>query len=185
MKTPRVKKLRVLALMHPSLLPPETLDGLSEKEAYAIKTEYDIVTTLRRLGHEVQVLGVQDELMPIRSAVTDWKPQIVFNLLEEFHGIAEFDQHVVGLLELLRVCYTGCNPRGLVLARGKALSKKLVTYHRIRTPTFTATSARRSLPLAWSLLVITASNPAERTTSRTRSSSVATIARVTLRAASA
>jgi len=107
MKTPRVKKLRVLALMHPSLLPPETLDGLSEKEAYAIKTEYDIVTTLRGLGHEVQVLGVQDELMPIRSAVTDWKPQIVFNLLEEFHGIAEFDQHVVGLLELLRVCYTG------------------------------------------------------------------------------
>ena len=137
MKTPRVKKLRVLALMHPSLLPPETLDGLSEKEAYAIKTEYDIVTTLRGLGHEVQVLGVQDELMPIRSAVTDWKPQIVFNLLEEFHGIAEFDQHVVGLLELLRVCYTGCNPRGLVLARGKALSKKLVTYHRIRVPTFT------------------------------------------------
>ena len=137
MKTPRVKKLRVLALMHPSLLPPETLDGLSEKEAYAIKTEYDIVTTLRLLGHEVQVLGVQDELMPIRSAVTDWKPQIVFNLLEEFHGIAEFDQHVVGLLELLRVCYTGCNPRGLVLARGKALSKKLVTYHRIRVPTFT------------------------------------------------
>src|SRR5437660_3870074 len=91
MKTPRVKKLRVLALMHPSLLPPETLDGLSEKEAYAIKTEYDIVTTLRGLGHEVQVLGVQDELMPIRSAVTDWKPQIVFNLLEEFHGIAEFE----------------------------------------------------------------------------------------------
>ena len=131
------KKLRVLVLMHPSLLPPETLDGLSEKDAYAIKTEYDIVTTLRRLGHEVQVLGVQDELTPIRSAVTEWKPQIVFNLLEEFHGIAEFDQHVVAYLELLQVCYTGCNPGGLVIARGKALSKKLVTYHRIRTPTFT------------------------------------------------
>jgi D-alanine-D-alanine ligase len=122
--------------MHPSLLPPETLDGLNEKEAYEIKTEYDIVTTLRLLGHEVRALGVQDELMPIRTAVTEWQPQIVFNLLEEFHGIAEFDQHVVSFLELLQVRYTGCNPRGLVLARGKALSKKLVAYHRVRVPAF-------------------------------------------------
>ncbi len=137
MMKPRVKKLRILALVHPSLQPPETLDGLSVKAAYAIKTEYDIVTTLRQLGHEVQVLGVQEELMPIRTAVTDWKPQIVFNLLEEFHGIAVYDQHVVGFMELLQVCYTGCNPRGLVLARGKALSKKLVTYHRVRVPAFT------------------------------------------------
>jgi D-alanine-D-alanine ligase len=134
---PRVKKLRILALVHPSLEPPETLDGLSVKDAYAIKTEYDIVTTLRQLGHEVQVLGVQEELMPIRTAVTDWKPQVVFNLLEEFHGLAIFDQHVVAFMELLQVSYTGCNPRGLVLARGKALSKKLVTYHRVRVPAFT------------------------------------------------
>lgn len=131
-----MKQLRVLVLMHPSLLPPETLDGLNEKEAYEIKTEYDIVTTLRLLGHEVRALGVQDELMPIRTAVTEWQPQIVFNLLEEFHGIAEFDQHVVSFLELLQVRYTGCNPRGLVLARGKALSKKLVAYHRVRVPAF-------------------------------------------------
>ena len=137
MRKLRVKKLRILALVHPSLQPPETLDGLSVKAAYAIKTEYDIVTTLRQLGHEVQVLGVQEELMPIRTAVTDWKPQVVFNLLEEFHGISVYDQHVVGFMELLQVCYTGCNPRGLVLARGKALSKKLVTYHRVRVPAFT------------------------------------------------
>ena len=32
--------------------------------------------------------------------------------------------------------YTGCNPRGLVLARGKDLSKKLVHYHRVPTPAF-------------------------------------------------
>jgi D-alanine-D-alanine ligase len=132
-----MKKLRVLVLMHPSLIPPDTLEGLSEEDAYTVKTEYDIVSTLRQLGHEVRPLGVQDELMPIRTAITDWKPQIVFNLLEEFHGIAAFDQHVVSLLELLQVRYTGCNPRGLVLARGKALSKKIVVYHRIRVPAFT------------------------------------------------
>ena len=32
--------------------------------------------------------------------------------------------------------YTGCNPRGLLLARDKALSKKLLAYHRIPVPEF-------------------------------------------------
>jgi hypothetical protein len=44
----------------------------------------------------------------------------------------------VSYLELLRLPYTGCNPRGLILARDKALSKKLLAYHRIPVPEFTA-----------------------------------------------
>jgi D-alanine-D-alanine ligase len=60
----------------------------------------------------------------------------VFNLLEEFHGETAYDQNVASYLELLRVPYTGCNPRGLIIARGKALAKKLVAFHRIRTPAF-------------------------------------------------
>jgi len=132
-----VKRLRILVLMHPSLVPPDSMKGYSEKESYDWKTEYDVVSTLRRMRHEVRKLGVQDELLPIREAVEEWKPHVVFNLLEEFHGISEFDSHVVSYLELLRVPYTGCNPRGLMLARGKALSKKLVHYHRIHVPAFT------------------------------------------------
>jgi len=34
------------------------------------------------------------------------------------------------------VAYTGCKPRGLLLARDKGLSKKLLKYHHIRTPEF-------------------------------------------------
>ncbi len=41
-------------------------------------------------------------------------------------------------MQLLGVPYTGCNPRGLVLARDKALSKKILHYHRIRAPRFAA-----------------------------------------------
>ncbi len=73
---------------------------------------------------------------PIRDAVEEWKPDIVFNLLEEFHGESLYAQNVVGLLELLRVPYTGCNPRGMMLARGKDLSKKLLKYHRVPVPAF-------------------------------------------------
>lgn len=131
-----MKAQRILVLMHPTMVPPDSLKGHDDEEINRWKTEYDVVSTLRKLGHEVQPLGVQDELHPIRTAVTDFKPHIVFNLLEEFHGISEFDQHVVSYLELLHVPYTGCNPRGLVLARGKALAKKLAAYHRVRIPAF-------------------------------------------------
>ena len=83
-----MRKLRILVMVHPALVPPESLEGYSEKEIFAWKTEYDVVHTLRKLGHEVRPLGLQDELMPLRTAITDGKPHIVFNLLEEFHGLA-------------------------------------------------------------------------------------------------
>src|SRR3569833_89272 len=113
-----VRSLRVLMLTHPDLVPPDSLKGLSDQEIHAFKTEYDILSTLRGSGHEVRPLGVKDELAPIRDAVESFKPHVVFNLLEEFHGEAIYDHAVVSYLELLRVPYSGCNPRGLVLARG-------------------------------------------------------------------
>jgi D-alanine-D-alanine ligase len=131
-----MKKLRVLVLMHPDHVPPDSLEGLTPQEALALKAEFDIVQCLRQLGHEARPLGVQDEFLPIRDAVEDFKPHVVFNLLEEFHHNVLFDQNVVSLLELLRVPYTGCNPRGLILARSKSLSKKLLAYHRIPVPDF-------------------------------------------------
>jgi D-alanine-D-alanine ligase len=131
-----VKPLRILTLMHPELVPPETRVGLSPQEVSESKTEFDVVHTLRSLDHEVRPLGVQYELFPIRDAIEEFKPHIVFNLLEEFHGEVLFDQNVVSFLELLHAPYTGCNPRGMIISRGKALSKKLVAYHRIRVPDF-------------------------------------------------
>jgi D-alanine-D-alanine ligase len=132
------RKLRVVVLMHPSLVPPDSLEGFTEQESYEWKTEYDVVSTLRELGHEVKPLGVADELGPIRHVIEEWKPDIVFNLLEEFLGRQDFDHHVVSFLELMQVPYTGCHPRGLMLARDKALSKKLLVYHHLAVPKFAA-----------------------------------------------
>ncbi|HEX9894926.1 MAG TPA: hypothetical protein VGA78_13435 [Gemmatimonadales bacterium] len=159
-----MKPLRVLALMHPQLVPPDSLAGHDEKEINVWKTEFDVVSTLRKSGHEVQPLGVQDELRPIREAVESWKPDVVFNLLEEFHGETAYDQNVASYLELLRVPYTGCNPRGLIIARGKELAKKLVAFHRIRTPAFAVVArgraVRRPARLGFPLIVKSANEHA-------------------------
>jgi D-alanine-D-alanine ligase len=130
-----MKRLRILVLMHEDLVPPDPLNGQDVAGA-EWKTEYDVVSTLRKLGHDVKPLGVKSDLGVLRSAVEDWKPHIAFNLLEEFDGVAVYDQNVVSYLELLHVPYTGCNPRGLMLARDKALSKKLFSFHRIPFPDF-------------------------------------------------
>ena len=131
-----MKPLRILVLMHESLVPPDSIEGMSEKDYEEIKTEYDVVQALRKAGHEVRPLGLYDKLADLREAISEWKPDIAFNLLEEFQGIAAYDQHVVAFLELLRQPYTGCNPRGLMISRDKVLSKQILTYHRIPTPQF-------------------------------------------------
>ena len=144
-----MKKLRVLVLMHDYMVPPEDVSG-HDLMTVPWKTEHDVIVTLREMGHEVHPLGVGDDLAVVRRAVEEWKPHIVFNMMEAFHELGTFDHNVVSYLELLRVPYTGCNPRGLMLARDKALSKTILHYHRIsgartsRSSTWAARSGRRS-----------------------------------------
>jgi D-alanine-D-alanine ligase len=159
-----MKKLRVLALVHKHLVPPEDTTGLDVINV-EWKMEFDVASTLEEAGHSVKVVGVHDDLGAIRAAVEEFKPDILFNLLEAFADITTFDQNVVSYLELLRLPYTGCNPRGLTLARDKALSKKLLAYHRIPVPEFTVVrlgrkpvlSKRLSYPLMVKSLVYEAS----------------------------
>jgi D-alanine-D-alanine ligase len=122
--------------MHESLVPPESVEGLSEEEVALFKSEWDVTSTLRALGHEVLPLGLASDLGVLRRAIHDFRPHIAFNLLEEFHGVAVYDQHVVSYLELMKRHYTGCNPRGLMLAHDKALAKQVLLYHRIPVPDF-------------------------------------------------
>jgi len=131
-----MKKLRVMVLMHEDLIPPENIEGLSDKEIAPFKAEFDVVAGLEALGHDVRPLGTLDDLGVVRRAIVQWKPHVAFNLLEEFHGVAVYDHHVVSYLELMRQPYTGCSPRGLMIAHDKALSKKILTYHRVATPHF-------------------------------------------------
>jgi D-alanine-D-alanine ligase len=130
------KKLKVLVLMHDDLVPPDDITGLSDKQLADFRTEWDVIKGLEELGHEVHRLGVGSDLGPIRRAFAELEPDMAFNLLVHFHGVAVYDQHVVSYLELLRKRYTGCNPTGLLLARDKAISKQLLAFHRIRVPRF-------------------------------------------------
>jgi len=131
-----MKKLRVLVLMHEDLVPPDDPSSFPEDKIPPWKTEYDIQWALEELGHKVTAVGVHDDLGLIRRAIEVHDPHIVFNVLEEFHVATAYGQAVVSFVELMRRAYTGCNPRGLMLAHDKVLTKKILSYHGVHTPRF-------------------------------------------------
>ena len=96
-----MRKLRILVLVHENLVPPESLDGVSEREVARWRDVWDVTSTLREIGHEVRSLGLLDELAPLREVLLEWRPPLAFNLMEEFSGVAGYDAHVAAYLELL------------------------------------------------------------------------------------
>src|SRR5262249_10400702 len=89
-----MRRLRVLVLMHSEFVPPDSMKGYSAQQVHEWKTEYDVVSTLRAAGHEVQPLGVAEELKPVREAIEGFKPHVAFHLLEKYQGEVIYDQNV-------------------------------------------------------------------------------------------
>ncbi len=157
MSARRLSPKRVLALMHEDLVPPGSVEGLTEDQIHPWKMEYDVKNTLQQMGHEVHDVGIYGDLTVLDEALERVQPDIVFNMMEEFDGQPLFDQHLVSYLELRKVRYTGCNPRGLTLAHDKALSKQILAHHEIPVPQFAVfeigRKMRRPSTLAFPLLV--------------------------------
>jgi len=131
----RRKRLRVLVLVHEELVPPKDVRGFDVAQV-EWKMEFDVIETLGLMGHVVAVVGLRSDLTVLDRALKRFHPDVLFNLLEDFHDIAVNDQNWVSYLEMLLIPYTGCNPRGLLLSRDKALSKKVLAYHGVPLPDF-------------------------------------------------
>ena len=151
-----LRPLRVLVLVQKGLIPPDEATPDEVLQA-PWKMEYGIIKTLRSLGHTAIPLAVESDLGVIRKAIDEEKPQIAFNCLEGFDEVATWDANVVGYLEMLKLPYTGCNSRGMLLGRDKSLTKTLLSYHRIPVPRFLIVprgrKVRRPKRLAFPLFV--------------------------------
>jgi D-alanine-D-alanine ligase len=99
-------------------------------------TEHHVIQTLRELQHEVSILPVGLDIAEIVSALTEHKPDLVFNLTEQFGGDRRFDKNIAALLEMLEIPFTGSGAMGLMLCRDKGLCKQLLSLHKIRVPGF-------------------------------------------------
>lgn len=108
---------------------PEFKGNGAEKTA-----EHYVVNALRRLGHQVSILGVNDDIGSLVRHLTENRPKLVFNLTEQFRSDRRLDKNLVGLLEMLDLPYTGTGPAGLFLSRHKGLCKQLLSSRKIQVP---------------------------------------------------
>jgi len=126
----------VLVLVDQEFHRPDDIEKADNKWLIDWKTEYDVITALEKLGHEIQIMGGVTELGVLRERLAEWKPHIVFNLLEEFFGQNFYVPYLLGYFELIRQPFTGCSPSSMLLASNKSLSKQVLAYHRISMPHF-------------------------------------------------
>ena len=95
-----------------------------------------LLAELRSQGLQVTALpfvaGVEATIATLRAL----KPRLVFNLTECVDGDRSQDAAIAGLLDLLKIPYTGSGPGGLRLARDKALSKHIAADLGVAVPRY-------------------------------------------------
>lgn len=131
------KKPKILALFdvaEPVGVDHDLNEELQRKEW---KTEADVVEALKTLGYPYELLAIHDNTDLIRQKLQSYQPDVVFNLVEQFKNNTAFEQNITSFLELQGVPFTGCGSTGMVLCKNKGISKKILSYHRIRVPEFT------------------------------------------------
>ena len=117
---------------------PTTIDqDLSEAlKTEDRKTEADVLSALNQLGYPAEYLAIFDDLDLIQQKIQKFGPDIIFNLADQFKNNRSFDQNIVSFLATHETPFTGCGSSGLTLCKHKAISKKILGYHRIHTPEF-------------------------------------------------
>ena len=130
------RKLKVLALfdsIRPTTIDHDLTEALKTEDR---KTERDVLKALAELGHETQYLVIFDDLDLIQQKIQLFQPDVIFNLADQFKNNRSFDQNIVSFLATRETPFTGCGSTGLTLCKHKAISKKILGYHRIHTPEF-------------------------------------------------
>jgi len=108
-------------------MPVDQWDDLdSEKTVLALQE------AIRSGGYEAEFfegdLRLVDEL-------PKYNPDICFNICESHYGDAR-EAQIPGLLEMMRIPYTGSKILSLALSLDKPLTKRILTYHDLPTPDF-------------------------------------------------
>jgi D-alanine-D-alanine ligase len=96
----------------------------------------EVERVLAKRGHEVMRLAAATEAGKLAKQLAKDSGEVIFNVCESLNGVNQQEQNVAALLALFGKRYTGAPPIGLALAQDKALAKKILQFHGIRTPKF-------------------------------------------------
>ncbi|MFC2149353.1 ATP-grasp domain-containing protein [Candidatus Auribacterota bacterium] len=116
--------------------PPEKPDE-TEEEDFNLHVEDDVADSLKRLGHTFEKVAVDHNLKELVTKLEESKPDLVVNIAETFGGKSSMEPHIIAVLEMLKIPYTGSNMWSIMLNGDKSLQKRILSYHGVKTPDFT------------------------------------------------
>ncbi|OVE74277.1 hypothetical protein BVX93_00260 [bacterium B13(2017)] len=128
------KKLNITLLVDQGAYPDSLIPNNGYKNNQS--TEHHIIQALNKLGHTINIVGVDYNVDTIVKEINFNRPDLVFNLTEQFRNNRMLDKNIAALLEMLDIPFTGTGPVGLTLCRNKALCKQILNSRKIQVPRF-------------------------------------------------
>lgn len=116
------------------LYDPGADDWTAEDIAGVMEAVDDIARIFSSLSHHVQRVPVRHDMRWFNYCR---RADLVFNLCEGVRGVAQWEDHVVGTLELAGIAYTGCGPWTTAACRRKAVANTLLERAGLPVPRWT------------------------------------------------
>ncbi len=144
---------RVLVLYNEPTLPADHPDAESEHDI--LYTADTVGRILQQAGLPVTRLGVTTDPTALISGLKAAAPDVVFNLYEGTAGWGNAEAYVSGILELLKIPYTGSPTQPLLLCRSEPLTKQLLAGAGLPTAKFMVVEQSPAPPceFGWPVIV--------------------------------
>lgn len=121
------------------LYDPGAEDWTAEDIAGVMKAVDDIADIFEARGHRAQRVPVRHDM---RWFGVCRRADLVFNLCEGVHGVAQWEDHVVGTLEFAGIPFTGCGPWTIAACRRKPVCNTLLQHAGLPVPPWTVVQGR-------------------------------------------
>jgi len=116
------------------LYDPGADDWTAEDVAGVMEAVDDIAAIFAQLGHRAQRVPVRHDM---RWFAVCRRADLVFNLCEGVHGVAQWEDHVVATLEFAGIPHTGCGLWTVSACRRKGAANTLLAHAGLSVPRWT------------------------------------------------
>jgi D-alanine-D-alanine ligase len=123
--------MKKIVILHSDISP-----DASEDELDCLQQAQSIAEALSTLNYEAVLLPFEPNLNNTITMLTSLKPYAVFNIVETLDSRGSLIYFAPAILDILQIPYTGCPTEAVFQTSNKPLSKKIMHYAGIATPSW-------------------------------------------------
>ena len=123
--------MKKIVILHSDISP-----DASEDELDCLQQAQSIAGALRTLNYEAVLLPLELNLNNTITMLKSLKPYAVFNIVETLDSLGSLIYFAPAILDILQIPYTGCPTEAVFQTSNKPLSKKIMHYAGIATPSW-------------------------------------------------